>query len=271
MLLLEKEGIVFALVQRRFQSFDQMTKQVHSILQRIAAKPVVIIFPEWVLGEEPVPRIETKEWLASIQPRLRKHGQGFLFFSVLENAPLKKTVTNTGYLVEPFPQGIRRQTGRSWMAYPKIVLAHGDRLVLHNTRRRKAAERHWNQRADRLATRMERLVAFGNTTPVYSQFQFPRTVINGKTIELRVCLDVGEFNRHPADVIVVPSWGLDAPLQHDATLEAIYNSLKRDGFAIINDVTQRRKTPRIVEPLEDKTAGVFPLQKGARNRLLRRK
>ncbi|MDO8624446.1 MAG: hypothetical protein Q7R47_00025, partial [Candidatus Diapherotrites archaeon] len=80
----KQQGITFALVGKRFDGFDAMSKPVTDALARFADQPLVIVFPEAALGEQMVGRAETKEWMLKTHRLLQAHPNAFVFFSVFE-------------------------------------------------------------------------------------------------------------------------------------------------------------------------------------------
>ena len=231
MLLLEKQGIVFALVEKRFSSFEQMTLQVQRVFNRIKARPVVIVFPELALGEKPVSRPESKVWIRQVQQLAKEHGNGHIFLSVLEKAPLKKSITNTGYLIGP--KALNENPGKpmNWKAYAKASLPLLDFRQLERSENADAAFQ-WRERARRISNSLLKGQKPKRRKRDVRDINFPSVVINGKRVELRVCADIDLKNKTPANVVVVPAFGLN---RQAIKLGQLYRSLHKNGFAIIND------------------------------------
>lgn len=230
-MILEKDGIVFCIVESSFRrgldvreglksAFKRMESLVKSYLAKTHGKPVVIVFPEAVLGSKPVYRQQTKQWIASIAPYLERHGKAYVFLSVLEHAPKGKLVTNTGYLIEP----PNNNGGRvHWQAYAKKQLTFLDHEIIKGIGKFgdkiKKAEERWKKTRNRFEP----------------SFRFPRVKINSKDVELRVCGDVREPVRSKTDVLIVPANGLLSRVQSLPEQQVITSAIKKNGIAIVND------------------------------------
>ena len=250
MLVFDREGIRFVLVQTRFRSFDGMTKTVQAALEKNKGMPTVVVFPEAARGLDPVLRSETKEWIRKTQKLAKEHGNAHIFLSVIEKAPLKKTFTNTGYLIGPQAKNPEAAKPVQWQAYPKISATKLEKHIMEKQPDIENAKSHWTRRSARLAD-----------SETYREkeelsFSFPRTIINGKKIELRVCFDSGLLNNEPAHIMVVPAKRLPVAREDIVRLN---RSLKRRGFAIVNDASKT----------EGKKA--FLIKRGGRIEHLRRK
>jgi len=170
-------------------------------------RPLVLLFPESILGSEPISRIASKRFLSRINSALSKHGNAFVFFSLLEHTGRGKH-SNTGYIVTP-------SRTKKWQAYPKVA--------------------YWPRQKDKVGyngapTDYDVKIVRNSYGSVEDQFDhwvkraqkipdFPRIDLNGKTFELRICADlfqpkkVGKIRagkkRRNVDVVVVPARGLD--------------------------------------------------------------
>ncbi|MDD5163391.1 MAG: hypothetical protein PHD95_04245 [Candidatus ainarchaeum sp.] len=234
MLVAEKDGITFFLVEKRFGKFEEMTGTVRRVLGSNLGKPTIIVFPEAAMGEVAVSRNETKQWLRTVQTLAKQHGNGYIFLSVLEQVPKKDTVTNTGYLVGP--KALNPESGKPmhWSAYSKYILPRFDKSQIRQSQNPKAAFRHWNRRAERKGHKKflaRKVLSFQWSDHV---FKFPRITINGKIVELRVCADINAFNHSKADILIVPACGL-FPLS-GGNRRRMRQALSTKGFAIVNDV-----------------------------------
>jgi hypothetical protein len=234
MLVAEKDGITFFLVEKRFTQFEEMALAVKNVFDRNLGKSTVIVFPEITMGENAVPRAQTKEWLRTVQALAKQHGNGYIFLSLLEQVPAKKTVTNTGYLVGPEALNPESKKPMHWKAYAKRTMPTLDASQLYQGPEPIQAMAHWNRRAGRNAREnpLAEEVEFLQWTR--HVFKFPRIKINGKIVELRVCADISAFNHSPVDILIVPACGL-IPMA-DAHKQRVLQALTRRGFAIINDV-----------------------------------
>ncbi|MBN1941090.1 MAG: hypothetical protein JW772_02820 [Candidatus Diapherotrites archaeon] len=220
MLILEKQGILFALIQKRFENFAGMARKVQQLTRITKGAPVVIVFPEDTVGRT-VLRPQTKDWIRQIQPALREHGQAHVFFSVYEKAPLRSTITNTGYLVGPSAKNPKSAKPMHWQAYAKIEMPRGDSRRIKATRNAKQGIERWNQRAEKMKNSA-------------AEYNFPSVTINGKRVELRVCADIILKSRQKPNVLVVPAWGLEP--QAEGRPRDVARILKTNGFAIVNDL-----------------------------------
>ncbi len=269
MLFFEKDGIVFAFVQKRFASFEQMTPLVRLTLRYFPSRPVIIVFPEAVLETNEVHRKETKEWIRTIEPLLSQHGNGRIFFSIIERGA-RKSFTNTGYLIEPLPSNAQLKT-RNWKAYPKLAFTTLERnLSLLDTQFKKRWKRR-NRRLAPLSPKEEKILEdlesrweTGNTevpqgramtgvlqaTPIRRTFAFPRTIIHTsrgpKTVELRVCSDIQMFSKAPrSDILIVPAMGIWFSIKF--AKNSFVRNLEKNGFVAINDVSGAGNNPRFYQ------------------------
>jgi hypothetical protein len=157
---------------------------------------------------------------------------------VLERASPNSVITNTGYLVEPMPHNSSPKNPMHWQAYAKVALAHGDIVMLDQEKNSRSATGRWNRRRERVGSRIPRTGTAAKAVeepPLSRLFRFPSVVINGKSIELRVCRDIMALSQSLADVLVVPAMGLpDRKEEYNAAV----TSLKKNGFAVINDTDQ---------------------------------
>ncbi|MDD5148494.1 MAG: hypothetical protein PHH08_03445, partial [Candidatus ainarchaeum sp.] len=232
MLILRKFGISFCLVQERFDSFIAMSKVVKTTFERNKGKPVAIVFPELALGQMPVSRKETKTWLREVQEMAKRHGNGYIFLSILEASPLKKGISNTGYMIGPSMLNSNPGKPMHWKAYAKFGRPDLDRSRILQTQSPDKAAARWDRRAGRKAIGevLDKLTS--SLLATNRVFRFPRVKINGRIVELRVCCDISALNEAPVDVLVVPAWGWGL----DSRPERIMQSLKAGGYAIANDV-----------------------------------
>ncbi|MFH0955459.1 MAG: hypothetical protein V1777_05120 [Candidatus Micrarchaeota archaeon] len=238
--LVKKDGIVFALVNRRFETFKQLTSACALYLKNAAGKPLVIIFPDLPLGNKAVSRRQTKDWLSKLGPQLSGHSNAYVFFSMLEKSPLKNTVSHTGYLVRP-PAKSGKNRAVFWQAVPKVTLAESDYEDMPHQQwirsrpnpRFKKDLAHWMRRANRFSTGKR------NGEPL---FRFPRVKINGRTVELRICGDLAAASRTPADIVAVPAWNLASPTEYR---KDVLKFAGRHGFTVINDLKPSDAKPQV--------------------------
>lgn len=244
-MLVEKDGIVFALIEKRFDSFDGLSKAVKWYTDRCKGRPLVIVFPELALGENPVNRLKTKKWLGRIGPLLAGHSDAHVFLSLLENAPLKKTVTNTGYLVSP-PGSARGAQKPFWQAQPKLFLSKLDEYFFKHKKypakgginpKFESEREHWRQRTIRNAL---------GVTPEPSKrpnldsltFSFPRVRVNNQLVELRVCGDALLKTQNRSGMMVVPARTLFTPEEYRQEMVRLG---PKDGFVLVNDLDSQKR------------------------------
>ncbi|MBU0635957.1 hypothetical protein KKE06_02945 [Candidatus Micrarchaeota archaeon] len=217
MLWLERDNILFALVDTRPTDFKGMNQMVRTALRDASKRPLIIVFPELVFGGQAVERNATEEWIKKVYPQLEKHGNAHIFFSVLENlAPINKRVSpqNTGYLIGPRLRNKKNKRHMYWKRYVKI----GDTVSSGLKRRILRLKKVRNER-------------FAHGFKRVPQYVFPSTIINGKRVELRVCSDSGLPSYRKSEVIVIPARGLEVSSRSETL-----NALTQNGFAIVHDI-----------------------------------
>lgn len=247
-MLLRKYGILFVLVEARAGSFEELSKRISRYVKRFSDQPLVVVFPEFALGEKRVSRRRTKNWMSRLAPILQAHGQAHVFLSLLERAPLNRTVTNTGYLISP-PAKRGSRSKVFWQASPKRLLTRLDELgFLHNEFSGSrpnpgfARERaHWLARSARMSLGK---TPTPNRLPAIEalRFSFPRVRINGRSIELRICADLMLKGTARADVLVVPAQGLFDPESYERSVRRFAQA---HGFALIHDLQPSDRRPQV--------------------------
>jgi len=259
MIVLEKRGIRFAVVDRRSRNFLGLTEKIRRLSTLFPKTPLVIVFPE-VSTTTGHKRFETKEWIRSVQPMLNRHGNAFVFFSVMESVGSGKGLSNTGYLVAPYAFNDNPQKPVQWKAYSKLSFSDFD-ARLHAFYGAEAKDiQHVGKRTSRLATAIPSVSPKLQDTWLGATFRFPRVKIGGKTVELRVCSDVVALNRSKADVLVIPAAGFPLPLQAEDK-ESLRKSLAKNGFAVINDHFVRGSRPRLIQLRKNrKTVRIRPIR-----------
>jgi predicted amidohydrolase len=223
MLFARKKGLTFALIETRFESFEQLSAEVMNALETVQRQPLLIVFPEAALGEKTVKREQTKKWIASLMPLLRRHGNAHLFLSVWEKNPAG-IITNSGYLVEP--------SGK-YQVYPKYAMRIEDENIL---RKNSAAPNTYVRWRSREMRNMEHNIEAGSLGYSYPQVVIRDAKGRNQTVELRICMDLKMPGKSPAHVVVVPAMGLgiNFPLIGGDALLA--RALQKNGYALVHDI-----------------------------------
>jgi hypothetical protein len=215
---LRQKGISFALIGERFRSLDAMEEPIRNALAAESRRPLVIVFPEAALRAQVIARPDVKPWLLRTHEMLRKHGNAFVFLSLLERTGSKRDqLVNTGYLITPHAKAreTAHQGGRlPWMAYAKRSYAAPEAFISEIA----------GLKADRVPRRSHK----GTEGGVY---RFPRVLINGKDVELRVCLDATSASKTRPKIMVVPSAG-----PGEEVLSVSRYHVRKRGIALFNDV-----------------------------------
>lgn len=204
---------------------EALIAKVTNIARQYAGKPIVIVFPEAVLGEKSLPRTVTKATAQQLSTIANEHGQLLIGYSVIEKGV--NIIINAGYLIQSHrePQGYQvyakattYRSGREQTVFDEeIAYKNGIKPILNAART--------FQRARRIKS-------------------FPTTTFNGQKVMLQICADSGKagattqtlkdthhFDQRKGDIdlLLVPAAGLTVDL------EGIRQNLKPEGKAIVID------------------------------------
>ncbi len=246
---MEKTPVNIVAINKTFESSQQLINEVRTTVHEFKGKPLIILFPEAVLGNTPISRINGKVIAKLITPILSIHGKASVSYSVFEHRKGKTEkrknplITNTGYLI--FPQTKQNLSG--YKAYPKLAtynqgknLTQGETEVIARNSRgnKKEAKKKFYKLAKKIKS-------------------FPRIEFKGKTIEMRVCADITnqrEMDLHPAKksnkkthLILVPAEGLNI---RPNDLFDITKKLAKGGIALILDKAKKKAV--IVSKIKNK-------------------
>ncbi|MFA5125946.1 MAG: hypothetical protein WC462_03005 [archaeon] len=223
---------VVAFTPKKDLTKGEVFQAIRQEMKKYQGKPVVFVFPEAILGEKAITRLEGKAFVTKINQLLAQHGNAFAFFSIIEKIgkPTNaRSISNTGYIVTPSRK-------KPWFVYPKLYripegkghsLQVYDSTILGKNAPKKSSEVH--KLLTRWVARAEKIKGF------------PQVRINGKDIQLRICSDihhnylfdlpVGKSKRK-ADLVLVPARGLHFEQQH---MNYIAPILKKRGVVAIVD------------------------------------
>lgn len=237
-----KKPVHLVAINKTFESAQQLINEIRNTVQEFKGKPLVILFPETVLGNTPISRINGKTIAKLIAPILTIHGNAAVSYSVFEHRKGIKgkgknpLITNTGYLI--FPQSKQNLVG--YKAYPKITtyykgksLTRGDtEVITKNSKQTKVKKA--KEKFHRLAGKIK---------------SFPRITFKGKTIEMRICADATnqeEMDMHPAKKSKQQSHLILVPAE-DLTIKPneLYQLTKKlvdGGIALILDKHRKKIT-----------------------------
>lgn len=218
--------------------YEQSPKSIMELVEEATKlhkdSPLIIALPESVFGDYALKRHEVKSIMTHIHNALKKHGNAFLFTSVIEKSSRlggRFSISNTGYIVTP-------NKNKPWIVYPKTTHYTNynpprptliDAKIIYDNSGNNLSTvdklyEMWNRRARRIK-------------------DYPQIEINGKKIQLRVCADVSVHDKdkyivtgdptNKVDLIIVPAETYPAK---DFFIENL--PLKQRGKVLIVDKTQ---------------------------------
>jgi len=265
---MDRSTIHVVAISRCFGSVAELVDKVKAELGAFRGKPVVLLFPEAVLGRTNpngvlipllIERKKGKELAQELHRLAARHGQAYIAYSALESFPERASAkqkrlpdgslrqalepndysgaVNAGYLISPKKEPIGYQVYPKLTTYTggtRLTKLHENQLVWHYYNLEKLAER-----VSRRAAKVKR---------------FPEVLIGGKRVQMRVCSDasaqkdlsgkgpyrgsfsVQDFHRaresEQVHLLLVPSQGnyfVQADLEH------IVHSLMPKGIGVAAD------------------------------------
>jgi hypothetical protein len=204
---------------------------LRSTVKDFSGKPLIVVFPEVVLGEHATHRSVTKNLAAEINSILSSHGNAFVFMSLFERMGRgeKSRYSNTGYIVTPSRK-------KRWIVYPKIsTMTNMDYEIIESTAYKSSSVNnlisHWAKRASKIRS-------------------FPQIHLEGKTIQLRVCADIyhpdlynsfsAQFKHTTPDLVIVPASGLKSRNVVERNRTHWSTRVTREGGALVVDGHHKR-------------------------------
>ncbi|MFA6420464.1 MAG: hypothetical protein WCW13_06705, partial [archaeon] len=206
----DKKVEVVAFNSKEAYSELELFQIARNELSKRQGKAIILVFPETALGEKVMSREQIRVFLVRLHNLLARHGNAFIFFSLLRKIRTKNLpLINAGYIVTPDKK-------KKWLSYPKVANWSGevtdfDKSILE----RVMGIETWSERSKRskLAPVMRTWVEASRKLVR----DFPSVFVNGTQFQLRVCADscrhVGlrdtlQDGAHKPGVILVPAKNL---------------------------------------------------------------
>lgn len=117
-------------VNKTYSNAQKFASKVKQLADRYAGKPLVILFPESVLGKKPLARSEGKKLARQLHEIASSHGNLHIAYSSLEHTH-NRFLSNSGYLIAPRKVANPRKSSGllGYQVYPKLTTYDNGRDV----------------------------------------------------------------------------------------------------------------------------------------------